>query len=305
MATLRVGKSLNDDDVLWRYLPLDGLINMLDSGTLYFSPLTAYQATDPFEGFMPKVAMDAIAGITLKGQNSLLAQVDQLEAMAGPNQAVDAIAKLRAEASSHSAQMKEMYKKIMSCLMVNCWHKSNHESEAMWGLYSKAGVAIKTSVGAIKAALEGNTQDHVINMGTIKYIDFSDRSITPPDCVTEDGHLMGMIKRIAYAHEKEVRMNITRKVDRRDWDKTVPAPTSVDIDVSRLINGLVISPFASTSMRKSIIAVAKVYGIDREKVSESPLLENCEYLLDAYTPTADEPGNLNPQATVAASCCGC
>ncbi len=139
-----------------------------------------------------------------------------------------------------------------------------------------------TSVGAIKAALAENQQDHHIFMGAVKYLDFSSKDLTPPDCVSEDGHLMGMLKRIAYAHENEVRMYITGKRAPRDLSIHDPAPAIVSLDVHKLIEGIVISPVASRSIEQSIRAVCKWGNVDPSKVCKSPLLENCEYLLGGY-----------------------
>ncbi|WP_152680419.1 hypothetical protein [Chromobacterium subtsugae] len=78
MAILKVGKSLSDDDVLWRYMSLDKFINLLDSKTLFFTPISFYAQTDPFEGYMPKVAMDALASITKKSVEEGLGVVDEI-----------------------------------------------------------------------------------------------------------------------------------------------------------------------------------------------------------------------------------
>ena len=38
---------------------------------------------------------------------------------------------------------------------VSCWHKSDHESEAMWKLYSASGqaIAIESTVGQLRSSL--------------------------------------------------------------------------------------------------------------------------------------------------------
>jgi len=282
MATLKIGKSLKDEDVLWRYVSLEVLINILESRTLHFSPLAAYRSTDPFEGYLPKVAMDAMASISVNFANRRNEQIDDMELRFGLDKERSEIAQLRADAAKHSMQIRDVHKSIVSCLMVSCWHRNHHESEAMWGLYSKSGVAIKSTVGSIKAALEGNQQAHVIHMGAIKYIDFADKTLTAPDCVTDDGHLIGMIKRVAYSHEKEVRMCITGDVNKDNATSVKPKPAAVDVDTTKLIEGLVISPFASIPLRNSIYAISRKYDIGEDKISNSPLLDNCEYLLDSY-----------------------
>lgn len=282
MADLKIGKSMADHDVLWRYVPLEGLINMLDSQSLHFSPLEAYQNTDPFEGYVPKVAMDAMASISLNSQKLNLAAIDSLEKHIGAHTAPEKISEFREAASQLKKEMGDVVKKVAKCLTVNCWHRNQHESEAMWRLYSHSGVAIRTTVSAIRAALEMNKQSHIVHMGAIKYLDFADDSLSPADCVTDDGQLFGMVKRIAYSHENEVRLYITGSIDPKNYAAASPEPISLDIDAMILIDSLVISPFASISMRKSIQSIAKKYGVASSKVIESPLLENCEYLFGSY-----------------------
>ncbi len=282
MADFKVGKSMTDDDVLWRYIPLEGLINMLDSQSLHFSPLETYQNTDPFEGYLPKVAMDAMAAISLKYQQQNLKSIDDLEKHIGAHRASDKIAQLRETGGQFQRDMGSAFKKIAKCVTVNCWHRNQHESEAMWRLYSHSGVAIRTTVSAMRAALLMNKQSHVVHLGAIKYLDFANNSLKPSDCVTEDGQLVGMVKRIAYSHENEIRLLIAGNIDPRDPTAASPMPNSLNIDALTLVESLVISPFASVAMRKSIHAVTKKYGVDPNKVTDSPLLANCEYLFDSY-----------------------
>lgn len=282
MAEFIVGKSLSDEDVLWRYLPLEAFISMLDTNSLYFSPLHAYKESDPYEGYIPRVAMEALASVSSNGQKQILKSIDLFEQRIGPGVGVDEIAAMREDAMKFNQQRKEDYKNIMSCLMVNCWHKNKHESEAMWGLYSRSGVAIRTTVGSIKAALQNNRQDHTIHIGSIKYLDFADESLKPSDCITSDGHIMGMLKRVAFIHENEVRMFITRKAHPSKLASLRPEATSVEIEVARLIEEVVISPVASPVMRDSITAIAKRYGIDQGRIRASPLRDGSEHLLNAF-----------------------
>jgi len=281
MATLKVGKSLKDTDILWRYLSLDKFIDLVESKTIYFTPLAWYSKTDPFEGYMPQAGMEAMASISRKYQDQ---HIDALEKLAQtlPEHAAPQIRKLRENAESHVPTMKALFKNISACLMVNCWYRSTHESEGMWGLYSKGGVAIRTSVGALKSAISDSEQSPVIHVGAVKYIDFSVASLKPSDCVTEDGHLMGMIKRVAYGHEQEVRMYITRDREKGSLEVQEPAPTRVSVNVDKLLEAVVISPFAGESINRSVRAVCKWSGVNENIVSKSKLLDNCEYLLDVY-----------------------
>lgn len=281
MVTLEIGKSLKDTDVLWRYLSLEKFIDLVESKTLFFTPLAWYSKTDPFEGYMPQAGMEAMASISRKYRDQ---HVDALEKLAQmlPEDAAPQIRKLRENAESHVPTMKALFKNISACLMVNCWYRSAHESEGMWGLYSKGGVAIRTSVGALKSAISDGEQSPAIHVGAVNYIDFSDESLKPSDCVTEDGQLMGMIKRISYAHEQEVRMCITRDREKGRLELQEPAPTRVSVSVDKLLEAVVISPFAGELINRSVRAICKWSGVNENIVSKSNLLDNCEYLLDVY-----------------------
>lgn len=272
---------MKDSDVLWRYLSLDKFIDLVESKTIFFAPLAWYEKTDPFEGYLPHVAMEAIASIPAKYRDQQREVLKKLATML-PERAEADFLQIEKMVETHVPTMKALYKNIASCLMVNCWYKSEHESEGMWGLYSRGGVAIRTSVGALKSSLVIDEQARVIHVGTVKYVDFADRNLKPSDCVTEDGQLIGMIKRVAYAHEKEVRMYITRDREKGNLELQKPAPTRVSVSVSQLLEAVVISPFASETIERSVRAVCKWGGIDENIVSKSNLLDNCEYLLDVY-----------------------
>ncbi|WP_112067640.1 DUF2971 domain-containing protein [Herbaspirillum rubrisubalbicans] len=281
MATLKVGKSLQDTDMLWRYMSLDKFIDLVESKTLFFAPLAWFEKTDPFEGYLPQVCMEAVASISRKFRDEHIGSVQKLAQLL-PKSAGPQIEKLREDCEMHLPTMKALHKNISACLMVNCWYRSNHESEGMWGLYSRSGVAIRTSVKSLKTAILKDEKSPVIHMGAIKYIDFSDEKLKPSDCVTVDGHLMGMVKRIAYSHENEVRMYITGEREKGNLELKKPASTRISFDLESLLEAVVISPFAGASLDRSVRAICRWSGVKENIVSKSTLLDNCEYLLNAY-----------------------
>jgi len=132
------------------------------------------------------------------------------------------------------------------------------------------------------SALADDEQGRVIHIGAVKYIDFADVSLKPSDCVTEDGHTLGMIKRVAYEHENEVRMYIVRDREGRSLEIQEPAPTRVSVNVEKLLEAVVISPFAGETIERGVRAICRWGGVDESIVSKSNLLDNCEHLLGAY-----------------------
>ena len=73
---------------------------------------------------------------------------------------------------------------------VNCWYESDHESMAMWRLYStdnSNAVAIRTTYGRMRDALKVKTG---VGIGRVNYIDFSN----PPEGVIQN-YAVGFLNR--------------------------------------------------------------------------------------------------------------
>src|ERR1019366_8319927 len=84
---------------------------------------------------------------------------------------------------------------------VNCWHEANHESMAMWDLYSPrlGSVAIRSSVGRIKKAIEADTS--TVMIGRIQYLNWATHGAFPGNVIA-----MCLRKEQSYKHEAEVRL---------------------------------------------------------------------------------------------------
>jgi len=104
---------------------------MLEKKSLFFCRANLFE--DPFEGSIPKgniVHRDRIYGLIPEEQR--------------PNAIV---------------QISEARKNFRSCTFINCWHMNEHESAAMWRLYSKCdeAIAIYTKYNRLVNILPDNT----------------------------------------------------------------------------------------------------------------------------------------------------
>lgn len=63
MTHVTISSKLGEDTPLWRYMSLDKLVDLLAEQELHFTPLATFAKSDPFEGYLPAVAMDADASI--------------------------------------------------------------------------------------------------------------------------------------------------------------------------------------------------------------------------------------------------
>lgn len=119
--------------------------------------------TDPFEGYLPAVAMRADAGILLPFLNDTEQAVKILEDLliqSGQQKPSDQLLSLRKKISDLKATPRRAYQAISQCQAVNCWHRNDGESEAMWRLYAEGGrgVAIETTSEALKQLLKPSSR---------------------------------------------------------------------------------------------------------------------------------------------------
>ena len=156
------------DAVLWRYVNFNKFVSLLDKSALFFARVDKLE--DPFEGSFPKGNVE----------------VD-------PSSYSDpALADLYRSA-------RHFVKDIRPFALVNCWHESPHESDAMWRLYSgeHEGIAIKTDFKSFSESFVG---EEVVHIGKVSYIDYD------TDRISELNSLESFLrKRKSFEYENEVR----------------------------------------------------------------------------------------------------
>ena len=124
---------------------------------------------------------------------------------------------------------------------INCWHENEHESEAMWRLYSSFldnAIAIRTSYNSLYHALGRNPS---IRIGRVKYVDFQQSYAGLHDAF--------WCKRKSFEHEKEVRAML---IDRCNPDKGKLVPCDLPI----LIKEVFVSPSAQVGLHNLLMIFA-------------------------------------------------
>jgi hypothetical protein len=199
MTLLSTSIELGEDTSLWRYMSLDKLIDLLATQELHFTPLASFAKSDPFEGYLPAVAMDADASIFrphVKDAESTWELVEAHRKRSGHELAEEE----RAVAEERIADLKgapRLFRMaIAKSIAVNCWHINTGESEAMWRLYgdSGKGVAVETTFGALKESIAARDSAFRVQIYPVKYLDFFDTNLKPTDCVVE-GHRAPLLNR--------------------------------------------------------------------------------------------------------------
>lgn len=280
----KVTKNIPKDAMLWRYMTLDKLINILNTHKLFFTPINAYANTDPFEGLLPKVAMEAMKELySLSALESLPNQINQFLSKEGVDnpRLLASQKKIKEMIANHSLIMDKIRYRIFKSTLVNCWHQNEFESEAMWRLYSEnnKGVAIQTTVQDLSDSIE----DERVFLSEVKYLNFYDENLMPKDCVV-NGVIGPLLKRMSFEHEREVRLFFQPENDISNLssDKYEYKSALISVDISKLISKIYISPYAKEPYVSSVREIIKRFELDESKVIHSNLLEVDSSLTKIY-----------------------
>jgi Protein of unknown function (DUF2971) len=290
MTAVDTSKLLAGDAKLWRYLSLEKLIDLLSTGQLFFAPLSFFVKTDPFEGFLPAAAMDAIGELIQRHVRDIESFMPILEDHCKRAQLEipgGAWEMLKRQLEDLKATPKRFFQAITQCQTVNCWHANDVESEAMWRLYADNGkaVAIETTVDALRESIRSHESQHRVHIYPVKYLDFFDKSLKPTDCVVE-GHTTPLLKRLSYKHENEIRAFIGRVPNNpresANIDYWQPAPVRLAVDVKVLVKRVHVSPYTSEPFGSGVTKICELLGLCGGIVEPSKLLSGQEELLKPF-----------------------
>lgn len=209
-----------DDAVLWRYMDFVRFVSLLEKNALFFP--RADKLEDPFEGYRP------ISAVKVK------------------------------ISSSDAETLSNIYKASIPLTLINCWHESPHESEAMWKLYSREtdGIAIKTDFGSLMDCFK---TDYRWMPGRVNYIDHETSYPATGSLWAPFFH-----KRKSFEHEHEVRIVIQDIPEKFPFDF---APVYDDgnyfeVDLSILIHDVVVAPYAPEWLLELVKSVATRYNLE-------------------------------------------
>ncbi len=222
---------------IWRYMNFTKFVSMLDSSSLWFSRVD--QLDDPFEAsWLPYVPVE----------NRKTGDVT--------------------ETFKHNLGFREF---SVDRTAVNCWHMNEHESAAMWRLYTATdqGIAVQSTFADLTACFADCRP--FVSVGIVAYRDYDRHLFTD-----SNGFHAFLHKRISFEHEREVRA-IVWPLGGEDPDSS-PIPTdglSLRVDLATLIRGVHVSPMAPAWIRDLTEGILRRYHIEaevqRSRLMDSPL----------------------------------
>lgn len=235
---------------IWRYLDFTKFVDMLDTGTLFFTRADKFH--DKFEGLYPQ--------FNTKNRPDIFKDTPEL-----PEQFYSGVAP-----------------KMRRYVALNCWHQNAYESAAMWKLYLKSdeGIAIQSTYSRLEDSFLPQRDD--IYCGVVNYIDYEKEWI-PEGCL----QYPFLHKRKSFIHEQELRCMILKfppatpaitpaEPGILDFQtETISEGIKVPVDLSRLISLIYVAPSSPCWFTELVKSVALRYGIDvpvkDSSIDDSPI----------------------------------
>jgi hypothetical protein len=241
----------SDQSTLWRFMDFTKFVSLLKSKSLFFTRADKFE--DPFEGAKgllknkrkwDKHYLDFFINACTNLPEGAKSDKSEKEIL---NDAKRLLGQLDNVGSS---QLKETF--------INCWHENEHESEAMWKLYTSSldqGIVIKTNYKKLYTSLG---KDPSIHIGRINYIDFNDNFAGVNDSF--------WFKRKSFEHEKEVRAIFRDRGSETEFGKLIP------VDLNILIDKIYVSPTSQKWFIEMVEDVLLKYNL-KKKIGESSMKE--------------------------------
>ena len=219
---------------IWRYMDLTKLIDLLETGSLYFA--RADTLDDPYEGSLTR------CNVKIREQ--------QIQALAATH-------------TINVKQWRESLKLMTSwgrkTVYINCWHGGETESAAMWKLYGTAAgsMVIQSTYKKLVAAFSDD-----VFVGMVQYKNYNSlEDWFPPD----NGLSPFLHKRREFEHEKEVRAFIWSAAGnsqhRLKNGDDQPQGLREDIDIDKVVETIRVQPTTPVWAREAIEKLLDRYNL--------------------------------------------
>jgi hypothetical protein len=192
---------------IWRYLDLAKFVHMISSRALYFACPCEFE--DPYESYLPLSYIKAHEKTIQETLGSFHALREQFAIEFPDKDTVAAAFDSIIEQARAKLDVRQMMKNAGLTIGVNCWHRNESQSAAMWQLYGNC-IALESSRDQLQRAMatSGFSASGFPNViiYDVQYVDFHRDPI-------ERGHqhYMGFLKRTAFQHEQELRATVLLK----------------------------------------------------------------------------------------------
>ncbi|CAN5588952.1 DUF2971 domain-containing protein [soil metagenome] len=230
----------NPNVAIWRYMDFPKFVDLLEQGRLYFARQD--QLGDPFEGALSDASVELLR---------VWDEQNPVQTVTGE--------------PSHHILARDVYRMNSLCNYISCWHMSEHESLAMWRVYSGNGIAIRSTYRRLFDCLHESSQDVLISK--VVYRDRRDVSQAE-----NFGNTMSPVVRkgMSYEYERELRAFFQRvppawtsgsfpyDAYKDELDKGI----GIEVDLSSLIEKVYVAPGRPQWFKDLVGKVLKTYKLE-------------------------------------------
>jgi hypothetical protein len=203
-------KEPDHNDTLWRYMDLAKMLSMITTSEIFFTRMDKFE--DPYEGIYsnPNLMPD-VAKIKEKYNHLFTGKM--------------------------KIQIQDLILMLRKAIYTSCWHLNEHESAAMWKLYSinEYGVAVKTNFASLRKSFENTEKE--IHIGKVNYIDYDKETFVPLSVFHAP-----LQKRMSFQHENEVRVMISEISE--DGTPKGFESLNIKVNLNKLIDTIYVAPTA-------------------------------------------------------------
>jgi hypothetical protein len=239
---------LQAKEKIWRYVDLPKFIDLIQCRQLHFTRLDTLQSTEPHEGKKNTRFMSDFVEKVKQGQ------VPSPQTNLGSEQFVE----MQNALSKSDGTTQTVF--------INCWHISEFENFAMWKIYGDIfGLSIESDYASLRSSFVDQQWSYYresskgkILIGAVTYYDDTQHWISRHSVFSPIMH-----KRNEFSYEQELRCVI--------WDREGPDSIRPEIDISKLIKAIHISPFAPDWYEGLIRGLCTKYNLNSELVVKSAL----------------------------------
>ena len=165
----------------------------------------------------------------------------------------------------------DTFKGLVQNYLISCWHMNEHESAAMWKLYSSSNEAV--CVQSTYRRFRGCLPPCVL-IGEVNYIDYETQGFSPAN-----GFNFIMHKRLSFTHERELRAIFWEMMGTPDAQpykaRIEPSGLAIEVDLPALIERVYVSPTAAPWFANLVAAITAKCGfafpVKQSALAEAPL----------------------------------
>lgn len=156
--------------------------------------------------------------------------------------------------AENNPKFLKYYKKHREKVVVSSWHINEHESYAMWQIFTQnsEGLAIQSTVGRLQEAL-GVEKRYEQHIGAVNYIDYKKEFIP-----FEDTFFPFLFKRKSFQYEGEVRIIS----DLTNYNMEINDGMKINVDINQMIEKIYIHPKSQNWYKNLVFQLMEQLGFN-------------------------------------------